>query len=44
MEILKARRALTEVFQALNENNVNPRILHVAKVSFEICGVIKVLP
>jgi hypothetical protein len=26
-ETLKARRAWNEVFQALNENNFNPRIL-----------------
>jgi hypothetical protein len=26
-EILKAKRALGELFQALNENNFNPRIL-----------------
>jgi hypothetical protein len=28
METLKARRAWSEVFQALNENNFSPRILH----------------
>jgi hypothetical protein len=28
MEILKARRACSEVFQELNENNFNPRILY----------------
>jgi hypothetical protein len=27
-ETLKARRAWCEVFQALNENNFNPRILY----------------
>jgi hypothetical protein len=27
-EALKARRAGTEVFQALKENNLNPRILY----------------
>jgi hypothetical protein len=41
-EILKARRAWGEVFQALNENNINPRILYPAKVSFKIYGAIKV--
>jgi hypothetical protein len=33
MEILKARRAWSEVFQALNENN---RKLYPAKLSFKI--------
>jgi hypothetical protein len=30
-----------EVFQALNENNFNPRILYPAKLSFKIDGTIK---
>jgi hypothetical protein len=30
-ETLKARRAWGEVYQALNENNFNPRILYPAK-------------
>jgi hypothetical protein len=34
-EILKARRAWNEVFKALNENNINPRILYPAKLSFK---------
>jgi hypothetical protein len=42
METLKARRAWSEVFQALNENNFNTRILYPAKLSFQIDGVIKV--
>jgi hypothetical protein len=42
METLKARRAWSEVFQALNENNFNPRILSPAKLSFKIDGAIKV--
>jgi hypothetical protein len=42
METLKARRAWSEVFRALNENNFNPRILYPAKVSFKIDGAIKV--
>jgi hypothetical protein len=42
METLKARRAWSEVFQALNENNINLRILHPTKLSFKIDGVIKV--
>jgi hypothetical protein len=32
-EALKARRAWSEVFWALNENNFNPRILYPAKLS-----------
>jgi hypothetical protein len=43
MEILKARRAWSEVFWALNENNFNPRILYPAELSFKIDGAIKVL-
>jgi hypothetical protein len=35
-ETLKPRRAWNEVFQALNENNFNPRILYPAKLSFKI--------
>jgi hypothetical protein len=42
METLKARRAWSEVFQALNENNCNPRIFYLAKLSFKIGGAIKV--
>jgi hypothetical protein len=41
-ETLKARRAWSEVFQALNENNCNPQILYPAKLSFKIDGAIKV--
>jgi hypothetical protein len=41
-ETLKARRAWSEVFQALNENNFNPRILYPEKLSFKIGGAIKV--
>jgi hypothetical protein len=40
METLKARRAWSDVFWALNENNFNPRILYLAKVSFKIDGAI----
>jgi hypothetical protein len=39
---LKARRTWSEVFQALNENNFNPRIFYPAKLSFKIDGAIKV--
>jgi hypothetical protein len=42
METLKAIRAWSEVFQILNENNFNPRILYQAKLSFKIDGAIKV--
>jgi hypothetical protein len=42
METLKARRAWNEVFQTLNENNFNPRILYPEKLSFKIDGAIKV--
>jgi hypothetical protein len=42
METLKGRRAWSEVFQALNENNSNPRILYPTKLSFKINGVIQV--
>jgi hypothetical protein len=42
METLNARRAWSEVFWALNENNFNPRILYPAKLSFKIDGAIKV--
>jgi hypothetical protein len=41
-ETLKVSRAWSEVFQALNENNFNPRILYPAKLSFKIDGRIKV--
>jgi hypothetical protein len=40
METLKATMAWTEVFQALNENNFNPRILYPAKLIID--GAIKV--
>jgi hypothetical protein len=42
METLKARRAWGAVFQALNENNFNPRILYPTKLSFKIDRAIKV--
>jgi hypothetical protein len=41
-DTLKARWARSEVFQALNENNFNPRKLYPAKLSFQIDGAIKV--
>jgi hypothetical protein len=42
IETLKARRAWGEVFQAMDENNIKPRILYQAKLSFKIDGEIKV--
>jgi hypothetical protein len=41
METLKARRAWSEVFQALNEKNFNARILYPAKLSFKLNRAIK---
>jgi ribosomal protein L39E len=41
-ETLKARRAWSEVFWALSENNFNLRILYQAKLSVRIDGAIKV--
>jgi hypothetical protein len=41
METLKARRAWSEVFQALN--NFKPRILYQAKLSFKTDGALKIL-
>jgi hypothetical protein len=41
-ENLKAKRAWSEVFWALNKNNFNPKILYPAKVSFKIDGAIKI--
>jgi hypothetical protein len=43
-ETLKARRAWSEIFQALKENNFNPRILYSAKLSFKIDWSNKSLP
>jgi hypothetical protein len=41
METLKGRRAWSEVFCPLNENNFNPRILYPTQLSFKINGAIK---
>jgi hypothetical protein len=41
-ETLKARRAWSEVFGALNETNFSPRILYPAKLS-KIDGAIKII-
>jgi hypothetical protein len=42
METLKPRRARSEVFWALNENNFIPMILYPAKLSFKNDGAIKI--
>jgi hypothetical protein len=42
METLKPRRAWSEVFRALNENNFKPRILYPTKLSFKIKETIKI--
>jgi hypothetical protein len=36
METLQSRRAWSEVFQALSENNFSPKIPYPAKLSFKI--------
>jgi hypothetical protein len=41
METLKARKAWSEVFWAVNKNNFSPRILYPAKLSFKIHRAIK---
>jgi hypothetical protein len=41
METLKARRTWSEMFQALNWNNFNPRILCPEKTSFKIDRAVK---
>jgi hypothetical protein len=41
-ETLKSRRTWNEVFQALKENNVRPKILYPAKVLFKIERSIKI--
>jgi hypothetical protein len=33
---------MSEIFYALNENNLNPRILYTVKLSFKIDGAIKI--
>jgi hypothetical protein len=42
MKTLKARRAWSDLFQALNENNFNHWILYPAKLSLKINRTIKV--
>jgi hypothetical protein len=42
METYKARKAWSEVFQVLNENSFNPRILYPAKLSLKIDGETKI--
>jgi hypothetical protein len=41
-ETLKAGRAWGELFQAMNDNNFNPRMLYSAKLSFKIDEATKV--
>jgi hypothetical protein len=41
-ETLKERRAWSEVFQALNENYFNPKILYPAKLPFKIDRAMKI--
>jgi hypothetical protein len=41
METMKTRRAWSDIFWALNENNFNLRILYPAKLSCKIDGAIK---
>jgi hypothetical protein len=43
MEAIKVRRALNEVFWAMNESNFSPKILIPAKLSFKIDGALKIL-
>jgi hypothetical protein len=42
-ETLKARRAWSDILQAMNKNNFNPWILYPEKLSFKIDGAIKVI-
>jgi hypothetical protein len=42
METLKVRKERNEVFQAVNENNFNPKILYPGKMSFKISGTLKI--
>jgi hypothetical protein len=42
METLKSRRAWSELFQALNDNNFSPRLLYPEKLLFKIDRGIKV--
>jgi hypothetical protein len=41
-ETLKARKAWSEWFQELKENNFNPRILYPAKLPYKMKGGIKI--
>jgi superfamily I DNA and RNA helicase len=43
METLKARKAWSKEFWAINENNFNLKILYPAKLSFKIDRTIKVI-
>ena len=43
-EIWQARQSCHDIFRALNEKNMQPRILYPARLSFRIEGEIKELP
>ena len=40
-EILHARRELQDIFKVLEEKNLQPRLLYLAKISFKIDGGVK---
>jgi hypothetical protein len=42
METIKASRTWSELLQALNKNNFNPKIFYTAKLSFKRVGAVKV--
>jgi len=42
-EILHARRELQDIFKVLEEKNLQPRLLYVAKISLKFDGEIKSL-
>jgi hypothetical protein len=42
MQMLKSRKAWSEVFRALNENKFNPKLFYPAKLSFKLDVVIQV--
>ena len=44
VEILPVRRELNDIFKTLKDNNLQPRILYPAKISFRYEGEIKSFP
>jgi len=42
-ETLQARREWQDIFKALKEKNLQPRLLYAAKISFKVDGEIKSL-